>query len=132
MDIPQLLKTAAAAGLLVAGIIHIIPLMGLLGAARLQSLYGLPFNDPSLQVLMRHRAVLFGMLGVLLVMGAFMPPLRLLALVAGFVSVFAFLALAAITPGTNEGILKVVRADYIALAGLLLSAGAHIGLQAGG
>lgn len=106
-------------GLLIAGVIHLIPVVGVLGPTRLETLYGLGFSDPSLQVLMRHRAVLFGLLGLLLVASAFVPSLRLIALVAGYVSVLSFLALAFVTPEVNAGIQKVVRADWVALAGLV-------------
>ena len=56
--------------LLVVGIIHLMPLLGVLGGDRLNSLYGLSLDEPNLQILMRHRAVLFGLLGALLVAAA--------------------------------------------------------------
>jgi hypothetical protein len=44
---------------------------------------------------MRHRAVLFGLLGAFLIAAAFLPSLQLAALVAGFASVVSFLYLSA-------------------------------------
>ena len=79
--------------LLVVGIIHILPLSGVLSAARLFELYGMTFDDPNLEILMRHRAVLFGLLGIFLICSAFMPSLQLPALIAGFLSVVSFLYL---------------------------------------
>ena len=52
--------------LILVGLIHLLPLSGVLGSERLASLYGLSFSEPNLAILMRHRAVLFGLLGVLL------------------------------------------------------------------
>ncbi|MER0044432.1 hypothetical protein [Pseudomonas sp. MGal98] len=80
--------------LLIVGVIHLLPLVGVLGGERLNALYGLSFNEPNLHILMRHRAVLFGLLGGLLVAAAFLPSLRAIALVGGLISVLSFLLLA--------------------------------------
>ncbi|XQE67476.1 phosphopantetheine adenylyltransferase [Pseudomonas sp. P3C3] len=112
--------------LLIVGIIHLLPVVGVLGGDRLNSLYGLNLDEPNLQILMRHRAVLFGLLGALLVAAAFLPGLRTLALLAGLVSVVSFLLLAWGTPLYNEALRRVVVADWIALACLLLAATLHL------
>lgn len=114
-----------AAMLLVVGVIHLLPLAGVRGAASLASLYGLAFDDPNLAILMRHRAMLFGLLGVFLVGAAFRPAWRTTALVAGFVSVLSFLALAWSTGGYNAQIARVVVADVVALACLVVGAVGH-------
>lgn len=115
-----------AALLLVAGIIHLLPLVGVLGGERLNALYGLTLNEPNLQILMRHRAVLFGLLGALLVAAAFVPGLRGPALLGGLVSVIAFLLLAWSAPLYNEALQRVVVADWLALACLLLALPLHL------
>ncbi|MCO6056284.1 phosphopantetheine adenylyltransferase [Pseudomonas sp. MOB-449] len=107
--------------LIVAGIIHLLPISGLLGAERLATLYGLSFNEPNLLILMRHRAVLFGLLGALLVWAAFRPLLQPAAMLGGLVSVLSFLLLAWTTPGYNTALRKVVIADWVALACLALA-----------
>lgn len=111
-----------AAMLLVAGIIHLLPLPGVLGAERLASLYGINVVDENLAILMRHRAVLFGLLGVFLVGAAFRRSWQLAAFVAGFVSVLSFLALAHATGGYNVAVGRVVLADWVALACLVVGA----------
>jgi len=112
--------------LLVAGVIHLLPLSGALGGARLTALYGLPFDDPTLALLMRHRAVLFGLLGVLLLAAAFRPRLRDLAFGAGLVSVVSFLGLAASGGPFTQGVQRVVTADWIALLALVTGLAAHL------
>ena len=114
-----MLNKSIAALLLVVGIIHLLPLGGVLGAERLAALYGLAFQEPNL-LLMRSRAVLFGLLGALLVYAALRPALQPLALGAGLISVLSFLALAWSSPGYNRALRRVVIADWLALACLLL------------
>lgn len=96
------------------------------GVERLASLYGLRFEDPSLAILMRHRAVLFCLLGLFLISAAFRPSLQPLAFVAGFVSVVSFLALAYSVGGYNGAVARVVVADWVALACLAVGAAAAV------
>lgn len=107
--------------LIIAGIIHLLPLSGVLGAERLAVLYGQSFDDPNLLIMMRHRAVLFGLLGTLLLAAAFVTWLRPIALGAGLISVISFILLAKLSPGYNDALRKVVIADWVALVGLLLA-----------
>lgn len=104
--------------LIVVGVIHLLPLAGVLGAERLQALYGVSLSDPSLVLLMRHRAVLFGIVGTFCLTAAFWPALQLAALVVGTISVVSFLALAAISGPLNASVGRVVVADWVALAAL--------------
>ena len=119
-------KIVVALLYLVPAVIHLIPLVGLLGPAQLQSLYGLEFSEPSLQVLMRHRAVLFGLLGALLAAAAFRPSLRPLALVGGFASVLSFFALAYGIGGANAQVMRVAAVDWVAFGCLVVAAVRHV------
>lgn len=105
--------------LLIAGAIHLLPLSGVMGATALERLYGVAVDSPDLALLLRHRAVLFGLLGGFLVVAAFRPAWRLAGLLAGLASVLAFLLLAWLEPGWGEAIRRVVIADLVALVALL-------------
>lgn len=72
--------------LVVAGIVHLLPLPGVSGARRLEALDGIPVAEPDLGILLRHRAVLFGLLGGFLLAAAFRPELQAAALLPGFAS----------------------------------------------
>ncbi|MES2883875.1 MAG: phosphopantetheine adenylyltransferase [Pseudomonadota bacterium] len=111
--------TALAAALLLAGVINALPLIGVLGAERLQALYAMPFDDPSLRILMRHRAVLFGLLGGAMCAAAFIPAWRTPMALAGLVSMVSFIVLAQLEGGGNAAIRRVVVADVIAIVPLL-------------
>ena len=120
------MRYITTAALLVVAIIHLLPLVGVLGGDRLTALYGVAANEPNLAILMRHRAVLFGLLGVFLLCAAFQPALQPMAFVAGFVSVVSFLVLAWSVGGYNGQVARVVLADWVALAGLIVGLGAFL------
>ena len=109
----------------VVAIIHLLPMMGLLGVDRLESLYGVPIDDPNLAILMRHRAVLFGIVGSLLLYAAVVPQFQPHAFVVGYVSVLSFLVLAWSTGGGNSQIHRVVVADVVALVCLVIGSLAY-------
>jgi len=109
-------QTPLAAALLLAGVINLLPLLGVLGADRLQALYAMPFDDASLRILMRHPAVLFGLLGGGMIAAAFLPHWRTPMAVAGLVSMVSFIAIAALEGGGSAAIRRVVTADAIASA----------------
>jgi len=105
--------------LVIVAIIHLLPLSGLLSSERLTTLYGISFNEPNLEILMRHRAVLFGLLGAFLIYAAFQPPVQMLAFIAAFISVISFLWLAWSVGVYNENIGRVFKADIVALVCLI-------------
>jgi hypothetical protein len=116
----QLLVTIS---LIIAAIIHLLPLSGAISPAALTTLYGLSFEDNNLQILMRHRAVLFGILGGLLLYAAFSPRVQAIAILAGIVSAGSFLSIAFAVGGYNAMLNRVVYADIVALIFLLVAAG---------
>ncbi len=106
-------------------IIHALPLAGVVSSVKLFALYAVPMADPNLEILMRHRAVLFGVLAACLAYAAFHPALHRLALLAALASVGSFLLLAWQVGGYNAALLTVVRVDAAALALLGLGGVAH-------
>jgi hypothetical protein len=119
------MRFVVPAVLLIVALIHALPLVGVMGAAKLTQLYGIDVRDPTLELLLRHRAVLFGLLAAFLAYAAIRPELHRLALVAGFISVASFLVLARLSSAYNPELSTVVRADWLALALLAAGAVAH-------
>lgn len=118
-----MLNRITMACLTLAGIIHLLPLPGVLGSRQLERLYGVAAGDPSLAILLQHRAVLFGLLGVLLILAAFRAELRTAALIAGLASTVSFLVIAWSVGGYNPQVARVVTADVAAVALLVVAAG---------
>lgn len=112
--------------LILVGLIHLLPLSGVLGSERLASLYGVTFNEPSVAILMRHRAVLFGLLGVFLILAAFRPMFRTIAFIAGLISVVSFLWIALAAESYNDQVGRVVTVDVVALICLVVGFGTHV------
>lgn len=104
------------------GVVNLLPVTGVLSAARLRALYGVAPEDTDLLILMRHRAVLLGTVGGLLVAAAFHGPLRPAALIAGLVSMLSFVVVARVVGGYNRELARVAGVDLVASA-LLLAAG---------
>ena len=107
-------------------LIHLLPLVGVWSAARVASLYGIAVQDPNLELLLRHRAVLFGLLAAFLAVAAFQRPLHGWALAAGGGSVGAFLLLALTVGPINGALATVVKVDWVALALLAVGTVVHL------
>ncbi len=114
------------AGLLVAGVIHLLPVPGVLGAGTLSRLYGIDVADPNTAILLQHRALMFGIVGVLMLAAIPWTSLRLAALSVGLASAASFIAVALWIGGFNGAITRVVVADAVATVSLVLGLVAHL------
>jgi hypothetical protein len=105
--------------MLVVAVIHLLPISGFFGVERLASLYEIEITDGNLEILMRHRAMLFGILGVFLAYAAFKPAIQPIAFIAAFISVASFFFLSYSVGEFNDAIRKVIIVDIIASVSLL-------------
>jgi hypothetical protein len=112
--------------LILVGLINLYPAVGILSAELLAGLYkiDIPIND--IHILLRHRAVLFGLLGAFIIYSAFKPALQPWAIVVGLVSMVSFIAVALLVGDYGSGIRKVVIADVIATVGLFIVSGLRL------
>lgn len=115
------MKYVSIVALLIAGIIHLLPVPGVMGVSTLTRLYGIEVNDPNTAILLQHRALLFGVLGVLMLTAIALPSLRVTALTVGLFSAASFIVVAMAVGGYNPAIARVVVADVV--ASVLLAAG---------
>eukprot|EP00698_Gefionella_okellyi_P016409 TRINITY_DN4696_c0_g1_i1.p1 TRINITY_DN4696_c0_g1~~TRINITY_DN4696_c0_g1_i1.p1 ORF type:complete len:132 (-),score=16.50 TRINITY_DN4696_c0_g1_i1:811-1206(-) len=111
------LQLVYPAVLFLVGVINFIPITGVLGPARLAALYGVEITDPSLALLMQHRALLLGGIGALLMWAAFEPRLRPFAAAWAMFSMLSFRALVALSDGKlNANVIAVGDIDIAALS----------------
>lgn len=115
------MKYVSIVALLVAAIVHLLPVPGVMGVGTLSRLYGIEVNDPNTAILLQHRALLFGVLGVLMLSAIPLPGLRLTALSAALFSAASFIVVAMVVGGYNPAIGRVVLADGV--VSVLLAAG---------
>lgn len=120
------MRFVVPAVLLLVALIHALPLVGVVSAAKVSSLYSISVQDSNLEILMRHRAVLFGLLAGFLAYAAFNQHLHSIALIAAAVSVVSFLALAFSVGSYNSALSTVVKADMLALVLLVIAAVVHL------
>lgn len=105
--------------MLVVALTQFLPVLGVMGVDRLNMAYGISISDPNLEILMRHRAVLFGLLGLFIGYAAFTPALQPMAFIAAALSIFSFFWLAWSVGDFNLAIRKIVIGDVIATVALM-------------
>lgn len=117
-------KARIITGLIVlAGIINFLPVIGAVSVAQIEGLYGVDASDPTLGILLRHRAVLFGLIGGFMIVAAFCRRLHLTAIIGGLISMLSFLWLYFLTGDQPQALLSIIYAD---IAGIAFLGGALI------
>ncbi|WP_262694562.1 hypothetical protein [Kordiimonas aquimaris] len=121
----SILKYIVTLLFVIVGFINFAPLMGVLGQARLETLYGVEINSPDMLLLLRHRAVLFGIVGGYIILSAFKPTLRKTATIFGFLSMISFVWLYPSNSPSNALLDRVLQIDVIAIVLLAVGYGMH-------
>lgn len=105
------------------GLLNLVPIIGVSGAAGLTALYGIDLGHPSLLVLLRHRAVLLGLVGASLMIAAWHAPWRPLAGLAGLISMASFIGIVWAAPQASAPLWQVAWIDLLALPLLATACG---------
>jgi hypothetical protein len=110
--------TRAAFGL--AGLIHLLPLAGLLGRSALEKAYGVRLESSDLVILMKHRALLFGLIAAACWIAVWQSAWRWPAGIMALVSMLGFVWIASMQ-SHQAAIAKIVWIDVAAAVPLLLA-----------
>lgn len=113
-------KTASVL-LFVVGVINFLPVIGVLSAARLSQAYAIDLDSNDLVILMRHRALLFGIVGGFILYSVFVPGYQTAAMVMAALSMLGYIFLLWQEGGYNAALHKVMLVD---IAGILCLAAA--------
>jgi hypothetical protein len=106
----------------VVGAIHLMPVAPVFVPETLSRLYGIAPDDSTLLVLMRHRALLLALVGLLCLWASWWAPVRPAALLAAAINVLGFLSFYALY-GNPAGALRTIAiADLVALPPLAYAA----------
>lgn len=112
--------------LFIAGIINFVPSILSIIPDKIESSYGVRLDDSNLELLLRHRAVLFGIVGGIMIYSSFTKRYYSLALLIGFISMISFLILFMIVDGEiNSELNKVLKADIVGLIFLITGGGIY-------
>jgi len=106
----------------VVGAIHLTPIAPVFVPETLTRLYGITPDDTTLLVMLRHRALLLALVGILCLWASWSTPVRPAALLAAAINVAGFLGFYALY-GNPAGALRTIAiVDLIALPFLAFAA----------
>jgi hypothetical protein len=105
--------------LVVVGLINIAPVVGIISAQRLESSYSVILAGNDLTILMRHRALLFGILGGFILYAAINPLYQSAAMIMAALSMVGFALLVLGTGGYNKAVGKVLFVDVVGIVFLI-------------
>ncbi len=111
-------RNAGRALLVFAGLLQTAPALGAVAPRGMYTAYGLAPAGRDLDVVLRHRAVLFAVLGVLLLLAVFRPGRRPVAVGANAISFGCFLILVLAGGPVGPGLARVAAFDVAGLAAL--------------
>ena len=112
--------------LILVGLVNLAPIVGVLSQTHLFRLYGVAIENQDLLLMMRHRAVLLGLVGATMVAAAWLPGLRTAACMLGLVSMISFVVLVLGSGGVSAPLLKIAVIDGLAIVVLVLALAAHL------
>lgn len=104
------------------GLVNLAPAVGAGSVSTLELLYDVEVSGADAELMLRHRAVLLGLVGAGLLVSAAVPALRRPAIVGGAVSMGSYVVLHVAVDGTNAAAGRVLTIDLAALAALGLGA----------
>ena len=119
------MKYVIALLFLFPALINLLPVVGMLSEAWLVRLYQIEIDQPDVALLLRHRALLFGIVAGFLIAAAALPELRLAATLAGLASMVSFIVFALMYETGNASLVRVAWIDVVASVSLVLGYALH-------
>ena len=99
--------------LFLVGVINFLPVIGVLSLDKINQAYGLSVNDNNLAILLRHRALLFGLIGGFIIYSVFNPQYQIAAIVLAAISMLGYLVFYWSVGESNSALHKVAQIDII-------------------
>lgn len=109
--------------LVLVGLINFVPVVGVLSADKLSQAYAVTLEDDNLVILLRHRALLFGLVGGFLLFAVYAPLYRPAAITMAAISMVGFLVFMFHQGGYNDALYKVMLADIVGIVLLAIAVG---------
>ncbi len=107
--------------LFVTGIINLLPSILAFIPNKIRDSYGVEILDSNYELLLRHRAVLFGIIGGVMIYSAITKQNYALAVTTGLISMISFIVLyKVIGGGVNPELTKVMKIDIVGIVILII------------
>lgn len=107
--------------LLITGVINLLPSVLAFIPSKISNSYGIELPDVNYELLLRHRAVLFGLVGGIMIYAAITSKYYVLATTIGLISMVSFVVLYQLTNGSiSTELNKVMRIDLVGIGILLI------------
>lgn len=117
----KLSRTIAIALLVVIGMLTASPSITALNPNSITALYGVALDNEAALLLVRHRQIMLGLLGAMLVCGAFFDSLRMMAITINVLSKSAFLGFSLTASTLTPELQRIVYFDVVSIVFLLMS-----------
>ena len=108
--------------LFIVGIINFLPVMGVLSADKLSRAYQIELAGSDLIILLRHRALLFGVVGGFIIYSVFVPVYQAASMVMAAITMVGYLYIVWSVGGYNKAIFKVAMVVVVGIICLVLAA----------
>lgn len=107
--------------LFLVGLINFLPIIGIVSLDKINQSYGLSLEDNNLAILLRHRALLFGLIGGFIFYSLFNPQHQVVAITLATVSMLGYLYFFWSIGEANAALLKVAYVDIIGVVILFIA-----------
>lgn len=106
--------------LFIAGGINILPSILAFLPEKISKSYGIEMPNVNFELLLRHRAVLFAIVGGLMIYSAISKKYYSISVTVGLISMISFIILYFLMNGINPELEKVMKIDFIAVIMLIV------------
>ena len=106
--------------LFIAGAINILPSLLTFLPEKIATSYGIEIPNANFELLLRHRAVLFGIVGGLMIFSAVTKKYYSISVIVGLTSMVSFILLYFLMNGINVELEKVMKIDFVGVVILIL------------
>ncbi len=102
--------------MVMVGVINFLPVLGVLSAERIAGAYDVEIAGKDMEILLRHRALLFGIVGGFVFYSLYNPAMQGAALTLAGISMLGFLVILFSVGGHNAALNRIMLADVVGIA----------------
>ena len=107
--------------LFLVGVINFLPIIGILSLDKINQAYGLSVTDNNIEILLRHRALLFGLIGGFIIYSVFNPQYQTAAIILAAISILGYLFFSWSVGGANSALMKIAQIDIVGIVLLIIA-----------